>query len=145
MRYQEPSPSVDHSSHPQMNTYIYYHTIDTGIIRCRSAKAKEAGGGGQNVPTRWNTHQDTQHQSWAGSGGRAAQITRIWSSAPPRVRGSQNGRGGGHVWSRVISLLTLIHSCDSADVPAVHILIEGSRVIESWARWASAEVGGRWW
>ena len=23
MRYQEPSPSVDHYSHPQMNTYLY--------------------------------------------------------------------------------------------------------------------------
>ena len=24
MRYQEPSPSVDHYSHPQMNTYLYF-------------------------------------------------------------------------------------------------------------------------
>ena len=36
---------------PLPNEYMYsfYHTINIGIIRCRSAKAKGVGGGGQNL------------------------------------------------------------------------------------------------
>ena len=99
MRYQEPSPSVDHYSHPQMNTYLYIIIpLTLALSGAGQPRPKRPAGADKMSPlggTRIRT-LSINHGRDQGEGGSNNKNLEL---PPPRVTGSQNGRGGGHVWS----------------------------------------------
>ena len=105
MRYQEPSPSVDHYSHPQMNTYLYIIIPLTQALS-GAGQPRPKGSAGADKMSPLGAHASGHSASiMGGIRGEGGSNNKNLELRPPSERQPKWSRRRPCV-ARVISLLT---------------------------------------